>query len=165
MNKLMKILGSGLLAAFVAVSAMADTTSTYTNALGQVVTVVVSADGTKVTTITQPTSGATTRSRTVASLVGLQISTSAVVTPTSYTPRDVGDILVGIVDGTVHVATGVTTSSWKTVALSAQTSAATPVVATAATPRYIGDMLVGTATNMVFVSKGLTTNDWVQVEP
>lgn len=82
--------------------------ATYTNQIGQVVT--VGANGV-VTSITDPTvPGSATN--TVGALPGVQISTAITVDATQYSPRGIGDILIGTTSGRVFVATGVATSSW-----------------------------------------------------
>ena len=98
------VLGAGVV--------FATSTNTYTNALGQVVTVVVLNDGTRTTTITQPVTVAAA-SRTVINLPGMQVSASAATIDTTvFTPRDLGDFLLFTVSNTLYVATGVTTNDW-----------------------------------------------------
>lgn len=85
--------------------------ATYTNSLGQVVTYTVGDLGTEVTGVTQP-SGGSARARTFANLPGQQISEATTVVATAFTPRDIGDFLIGLVSNVVYMSTGRTTNDW-----------------------------------------------------
>lgn len=93
----------------------AGSTNVVTNALGQVITTVVNEYGLRTTTIVEPNLP-TSLSRTQISLVGIQLDLGAVTSTTNtlYTPRDIGDILIGKTLGTgaVWMATGGTTNDW-----------------------------------------------------
>lgn len=145
------------------VTVQADTTNTYTNAVGQIVTVITKVTGSTVSvepkalSVSQP-------SRTRVAPQGAQLSASNPVVPTVYTPRDAGDVLVGYVDGSVFVAKGTAVTDWVRVSNSAQATSAEPHTVTDYTPRFVGDILVSAASNKVYVSKGVTTNDWLTVK-
>ena len=85
-----------------------------TNELGQVVTTTVGSDGVTVA-ITMPAGASSSGPRAYASLPGSQLDTNATTTVTAYTPRDIGDILIGRTGSTgdVWMATGWTTNNWK----------------------------------------------------
>lgn len=112
--------------------------------------------------------------------------TNVVTVSTAYTPRRIGDLLIGGAGagtGAVWVAKGKTTNDWVqagsgtdmgtvsaaiAAAVAAQSDTNVTSQSTAYTPRHKGDTLVGGAgsgTNAVWISKGTTTNDWVQVKP
>ena len=92
-------------------SVFAGSTNTYTNVYNQVVTVVVGDDGTLTTSIV-PAVSPDLAYRTEIPLVGIQVSTGTTVTATAFTPRDIGDILIGTVSNKVYMSTGATTNDW-----------------------------------------------------
>jgi len=105
MNRIVIGLGAMLLVASMVLA------GTVTNRMGQVITTTTSASGVT-TTITVANGAATVTNRTVAPQ-GCQIDAAAVVDATLFTPRNYGDMLVGITTGKVWVATGLTTNDWK----------------------------------------------------
>lgn len=99
-----KFLVAALVGAVVGVgSAHAQTQSaTVTNRQGQVIQVTLTDSG--------PASGAV---RTIVPAVGAQVATNVTVVATQFTPRELGDLLLGTVSGKVYIATGGTTNDWK----------------------------------------------------
>ena len=93
--------------------ARADTTNTYTNTYGDVITAVTTDMGVKTTTIVHSGAQSATLRPRVAAL-GWQISTNMndTETATQYTPRDIGDGLIFTSTNAVYVSTGVTTNDW-----------------------------------------------------
>lgn len=114
-NKVRLVAFASALLIAVGLVAFSDTTNTVTNAIGEVFTVILDSHGARVTAVTEP-SALSSQSRTFTELVGVQIAAIGVnnTTNTLYTPRDVGDVLIGKVAGTgaVWMATGLTTSDW-----------------------------------------------------
>lgn len=110
-----KVMIAGLVALVVAGFAMVSSAAqSYTNRHGQVFTVGVSDDGTPV--VLRSTSATTALLRTIIELPStLQYDPTHSTTNTVYTPRSIGDTLIGFELGTgvVWQATGVTTSDWK----------------------------------------------------
>ena len=104
MSKSLKIVLAALCgAALGVVAARAQTQSaTVTNRLGDVITVTLTDSG--------PASGVV---RTILPPVGAQVSTNTTVVATQFTPRELGDLLIGTVSGKVYMATGRTTNDWK----------------------------------------------------
>mgnify|MGYP001572798167 CR=1 FL=1 len=98
-----------------AVSLFADTTSTYTNQIGQVYTVTVTALGTYTTTFT-PASQPASASQAFTFSPGIQIYTGATSNQQVYTqPRAVGDMFswqYGSTNG-LWVSYGVTSNTWQ----------------------------------------------------
>lgn len=97
----------------------ADTTNTTTNAIGQIITTISDSQGVRSTSITYP-SQPSSASQTKLNLPGIQLAPLLpdFTTNTLYTPRGIGDILIGRIGiasftGTVWMATGVTTNDWK----------------------------------------------------
>ena len=111
-----KVLGFIAVLALASAPVFADSTNTVTNALGQVVTVITSANGVT-TTITNPGTQPAAGSDTKGGPVMLTLAPKGSATTTSsYTPGKVGDILLGELTGGTNaawIATGVTASSWK----------------------------------------------------
>ena len=99
MNKSVKILVAAVLGALFGIAtAHAQTQSvTVTNRLGKVVTATLTEDG--------PASGVI---RATVPAIGAQISTNVTVSSANYTPRDIGDLLIGTVSGRVFIATSLT---------------------------------------------------------
>lgn len=98
--------------------AQASTTNTYTNAIGAVFTVVADAYGARVTSYTTP--GVPTSSEAdYAELPGIQLDSGGATSTTNtlFTPRGLGDILIGyeLSTGAVWIATGATTNDWKAI--------------------------------------------------
>ncbi len=85
---------------------------TVTNRMGQVITTTVGSDGVT-TTITMGAGGAASVTSRTVNAVGCVIDAAAFVNATLYTPRNYGDMLIGITTGKVWVATGLTTNDWK----------------------------------------------------
>lgn len=103
------------LVALVSVTAQADTTSTYTNQLGQVVTKVVTTDGVTTTTITMPTSAAsTTTNLPVAVLMDPRIWTNETLPDVTLQipPAGLGEVAVWSVSNYLWLAVGRTTNDW-----------------------------------------------------
>jgi len=79
-------------------SAYAQTQSaTVTNRLGQVITVTLTDSG--------PASGAI---RAIVPAVGAQVDTNITLTTANYTPREIGDLLIGTYSSRVYIATSIT---------------------------------------------------------
>lgn len=109
-----KILAS-LAAIMIAGIALADTSVTVTNALGQIITI---------TTPSAPVIPGMPAavSRSLVGALGAQVlSKGSVAVPANVTPRDIGDVLIGLYNtGTngVWISTGVTGSDWALVGTS-----------------------------------------------
>lgn len=111
-----------ILAALVAVvlgfvvSVKADTTNTVTNAVGQVFTVISTSSGVYTTSFT-PTTRPASASQVYLNLVGIQLDAAGTISTTNtlFTPRQIGDMLIGQegATGKVWMATGVTTNDWQ----------------------------------------------------
>ena len=84
---------------------------TVTNRNGQVITTTIGSDG--VTTTIVVANGAPSVTNRTVLPVGCQLAAEAFVTATQYTPRNYGDMLVGVATGKVWIATGLTTNDWK----------------------------------------------------
>lgn len=115
MNKLMIAV---LAVALAAGSVWADTTNVTTNLIGQVWTTISDAQGVRSSSVTYP-SQPSSASQLYLTLAGIQLAPRSplVTTNTVFTPRGIGDILIGWSGagqtGTVWMATGTTTSDWK----------------------------------------------------
>lgn len=115
MKKVLAGLVAGLLLFVVVGVASANTTTVTTNSLGQVITVITTAGGEVVSAVVTPVGLPASVTRSETSLSGVQIDTAVTTTTTAYTPRDIGDFLVGHVGtGTngIWMAVGVATSDW-----------------------------------------------------
>lgn len=160
----MKKLIVSLMVVCAAVSAFAATTKTVTNSAGQVFTVTTDDTGTYTSSGTMPTSAGDVVRDFIAQ-PGVQISTNATVSPTLRTPRDIGDLLVGIgATKAAYVATGVTSNDWTMVSPLIQYNATVTLNAATVTPRFAGDILVGTASGKVFTATSTSTNSWVTIK-
>lgn len=106
MNKYVAVVVAIALAAGMVLAA------TVTNRLGQVSTTTTGSDGVT-TTITMGAGGASSVTSRTVSIPGAQIDAAVYVDATLFTPRNYGDILIGITTGKVWVATGLTTNDWK----------------------------------------------------
>jgi len=110
-----KLIASILVVAAVVGVVYADT-ATVTNELGQVFTVTTSATGVTVSSGTLPAQPASA-SASYLTLPGIQLDAQSNTTTTtnSFTPRQVGDILIGQEGSTgkVWIAVGVTKADWK----------------------------------------------------
>ena len=88
---------------------------TYTNQMGQIVTVTVGDNGVETSTYTLP-NALTPATRTFGNLPGFQLYTNVNVmlpaTTNSFTPRDIGDLLIGTYSGKVQIAYGTTAGYW-----------------------------------------------------
>lgn len=99
MNKSVKVLVAAVLGALFGIAtAHAQTQSvTVTNRLGKVVTATLTEDG--------PASGVV---RKIAPPMGAQIDTNVTLVTANYTPRDIGDLLIGTHSSRVYIATSFT---------------------------------------------------------
>lgn len=86
--------------------------ATVTNRQGQVSTTTSGSEGVT-TTITIGANGASSVTSRTVNAIGAQIDAAAFVDATLFTPRNYGDVLIGITTGKVWVATGLTTNDWK----------------------------------------------------
>lgn len=83
-----------------------------TNPQGQTIVTTTNAYGVVTTTITMANGAATVTNRTVLPQ-GAQIDAAVWVNSTLFTPRNYGDMLIGVTTGKVWIATGLTTNDWK----------------------------------------------------
>jgi len=91
-------------------------TTIITNAMGQVYSVAVDEYGTVISVVTSTPNLPASQTRSQLDLVGVQLENTAFnTTNTLFTPRDIGDILIGKTLGTgdIWMATGATTNDWK----------------------------------------------------
>ena len=106
MKKLIIIFAAILLGTALKVEAASHT---ITNQLGQVITYEVDSGGVRVTSVT--TSGGSQDTISYSPYAQLYTGTAA-IDPTKYTPRHIGDMLIGTVSNNVYIAEGLSTSSW-----------------------------------------------------
>ena len=96
--------------------AFADTTNVVTNMVGQIITTISDNQGVRSTTVTYPSQPASA-SQVYLKAIGFQLDpiANATTTNTLYTPRQLGDMLIGHTGsvGVAWIATGLTTSDWK----------------------------------------------------
>lgn len=116
MNRLIQMVVGALGVLFlVAVNAQAGSTNTVTNAVGQVIVVVTDNYGVHISSVT-PANLPASQSRVYIPAQGnYRYDGAHSTTNYIYTPRDIGDILIGsqLGTGAVWMATGVTTGGWQ----------------------------------------------------
>ena len=153
---LLALLAVGLIGSAVA--------ATVTNELGQIIVTTAGVNG-LTTVITPKALSVSAEKQVIIAPIGSQLSEVNPVVSTAYTPRGLGDQIIGTVAGSVYVATGVGSGNWQRVAVPASTSTGTTIGTNSLVPRYIGDIHINTVSNWTYIAKGLTSNDWISISP
>src|SRR3990167_5074599 len=112
--KSMKLIAAMVAACLAVVGIVVAGTSTVTNELGQVITVVTDNYGVHITDVTVPSIPAT-QSQVYMNFVGFRIQPTATTNPAAFVPRQIGDVVInrfGTTNGGVWIANGITTKDW-----------------------------------------------------